>query len=123
MRGEVGADAGELRLISDLVGEGESRVLARVVSVFRDDDQVVLRLEDGTVSSVVSAVYRGHETLEQTGDKHWVDVWCDTDLTPLTTGDCVMIDQVTCVSEEETGVFRFIVKSGVNIVKVSNTYF
>ena len=62
------------------MSEGESRVLARVVSVFRDDDHVILRLEDGTVSSVVSVEYRGHdtETLEQAGDnKHWVGQCCD----------------------------------------------
>ena len=43
-------------------------------------DQMILRLEDGTVSGVLSVEWCGDdtETQEQAADnKYWVDVWCD----------------------------------------------
>ena len=95
------------------------------MGVYTCQGQVVIRLEDGTVSSVMSVEYRGGdtETLEQAGDnKTWVDVWCDNSETvdrvrslALDTGDMVSVDRLRCVvladSVVDQGtVFRFVVE-------------
>ena len=95
------------------------------MGVYTCQGQVVIRLEDGTVSSVMSVEYRGGdtETLEQVGDnKTWVDVWCDNSETvdrvrslALDTGDmgsgdrlrgAVLADSVV----DQGTVFRFVVE-------------
>ena len=114
----------EVRKLEDIVTECVSRVTGRVMAVYTCGGHVILRLEDGTVSGIVSVEYRGSdtETMEEAGDnKQWVDVWCehaDPGVTnSLVDGDLVLLDLVRCV-KLDNGVFRFLLDRGGEILRL-----
>ena len=117
----------EARKLEDIVTECVSRVACRVMAVYTCVGHVILRVEDGTVSGILSVEYRGSdtETMEEAGDnKQWVDVWCehaDPGVTNcLVSGDLVILDLVRCVSLNN-GVFRFLLERGGKILRRETT--
>ena len=104
----------------------ESDLSCRMVTASRSEDGLVVRVEDGTFSQVVSVEYRGQDTntQEEAGNnKHFIYVWVrNRSLVDrvreqeMVAGDWMRMDKVKCVQEVEGGelptVFRFSVDDG-----------
>ena len=116
----------KVRTIEEIVGECESDLSCRLVTASRAEDGLVVRVEDGTCSQVVSVEYLGQDTntQEEAGNnKHFIDVWVRNCILvermreqEMVAGDWMRIDKVRCVQEVEGGevpdVFRLIVQDG-----------
>ena len=100
----------------------------RIVAILKVEERsAIIRVEDGTCSSVVSVEYRGEDTMEEAGNnKHFIDIWVTDEAVvayivnqSIQGGDWLRIEGVTLKVEESgdlTPVFRFILAKG-NIEK------
>jgi len=115
-----------VRTIEEIVNECTTSLSCRVVTITRDEEWLVMRVEDGTCSQVVSMEYRGQDTMTQEeagNNKHFIDVWVRSLFLvdsirrqSITAKDWVRMHRVKCIKEEAgqdlPAVFRFIVEDG-----------
>ena len=101
--------------IEEIVGECETDL--------RSEDGLLVRVEDGTCSTVVSLEYRGSDTIIQEkgwNNKHFMDFWLRNSILEdrmrdqeMVAWDWMRMDKVKCALEVKIGdlltVFRFIV--------------
>ena len=117
----------KVRSIKDLVEECVTDLSCKVVTVNRMQTGLVVRVEDGTCSEVLSVEYRGldtHTQEEAGNNKHFIDLWVENKTMVdrmmemlLVAGDWIRMENVKCVKEGEGGeefpdVFRFLLEDG-----------
>ena len=106
------------RKIEELTYDCASQITCRLKGMYTNDGKLILRLEDGTISTITSVEYLGHdvETPEQAANnKYWIDVWCDNDQIGsyirrlrLDPGDLIHVSMLRCVEvANENGVFVY----------------
>ena len=113
------------RSLEDIKDSCVSSVFCRLVSVTRVDGMMIIRVEDGSVSRLVTVEFLGPDTntLEQLGDnKMWVDIWVesraariDVERLMLGKGDVVKLERLSCAlleDEDRHRSFRFSIESG-----------
>ena len=115
----------EERVLEDIKDCCVSSVVCRLVSVTKVDGMTIIRVEDGSVSRLVTVEFLGPDTntLEQLGDnKMWVDIWVesraariDVERLMLGKGDVVKLERLSCAllgDEDRHRSFRFSIESG-----------
>ena len=116
--------AGVRRTIEEIVEECETDLMCRVVTANSVQEGLVVRVEDGTCSKVLSMEYRGQDTMTQEeagNNKHFIDVWVENSSLvenirqlDMVAGEWVRMEKVKCVKEGAGGsdIFRFSVVDG-----------
>ena len=112
------------RTLEEIKDACVSSLSCRLLRIDRVGGDFVLRLEDGTITNILSLEFRGADTQtrDQLEDKEtWIDVWVesqdarrDVERLMLEGGDYVKIERLTCLVEDEDKgkSFRFSINSG-----------